>query len=193
MRSGYNAHMPTLFTRRGDDGQTGLLGEGRVSKDDMRIEACGAADSASSALALARALAGSEVVRAAVLSVQDDLYRLMAELAALPETAERFRAIDAGRVSWLEEQIAAFEARVTVPQGFVVPGDTAGGAAMDLARTAVRAAERRVVALREARGLANPHLLAYLNRLSSLCFVMALHEDQHGGAPRPRLAGRTQT
>ena len=184
--------MPPLYTRRGDEGETGLLGEGRVPKDDVRIEACGAVDSASSALGLARALAGTDATRAAVLVAQDDLYRLMAELAAPPETAERFRAIDGGRVGWLEEQIASFEGLVEVPRAFVVPGDTPGGAAMDLARTAVRGAERRVVALRAAQGLANPHLLAYLNRLSSLCFVLALWEDHQGGAPQARLAGQAR-
>jgi cob(I)alamin adenosyltransferase len=169
--------MPTSFyTRSGDDGYSGLLGEGRVPKEDPRLEAVGAVDEANAALGVARALAKAPESADLLLQVQRDLYGLMAELAATPENAARFRVIDAERVAWLEAQVDAVTAQVEVPKEFIVPGDTAEGAFLDLARTVVRRAERRVAELVHVGGLENRELLRYLNRLSSLCFVLELRE-----------------
>ncbi len=173
--------MPAYFTRRGDDGSTGVLGEGRLAKFDVRVEACGAVDEASAAIGLARALAATPETDATLLEAQRDLYRLMAELAATPENAERFRTIDASRVSWLETRIEGLAAKTEAPEGFVVPGDSLAGAALALARTIIRRAERQAARLADERGLGNPHLLAYLNRLSSLCFVLELWETRSAG------------
>jgi cob(I)alamin adenosyltransferase len=171
----------TPFTRKGDDGYTGLLGEGRVPKNHPRTEAVGAVDEASSALGLARASCSEPQIAPLILEIQRHLYLLMAELAATPEEAGRFRAIDAGKVAWLEAQIERVSKQVEVPAEFIVPGNSAGGAALDLARTVVRRAERRAVALYQAEETSNPELLRYLNRLSSLCFVLELLENQHSG------------
>jgi cob(I)alamin adenosyltransferase len=171
----------SFFTRKGDDGYTGLLGEGRVPKDHPRPEAVGAVDEASSALGLARAACSAPEIAPLVLEVQRHLYLLMAELAATPEEAGKFRAIDAGKVDWLERQIDLVSKQVEVPSEFILPGDSAGGAALDLARTVVRRAERRVAALYHAQEISNPELLNYLNRLSSLCFVLELLENQASG------------
>ncbi len=175
-----------FYTGTGDQGTTGLLGEGRVSKDDPRMEAVGAVDEATAALGVARAHAQASQTRDLLLAVQRDLYRLMAEVAATPENQARFRGITDEQVRWLEEQIAALEAVVSPPNAFIVPGDSPGGAFLDLARTVVRRAERRVVALWRSGGLENPALAAYLNRLSSLCFVLELLENQTAGVTTTR-------
>lgn len=170
----------TFYTRGGDQGYTGLLGEGRVPKEDLRMEALGAIDEAGAALGLARAHARSAETPALILQVQRDLYGLMGELAATPEVAEHFRAIDEQRVAWLESQTDAITAQVEIPREFIVPGDTVQGAYLDLARTVVRRAERRVSDLFHRGDIQNPELLRYLNRLSSLCFVLEIRE--HGAA-----------
>lgn len=175
------ARMSPIYTQAGDEGSTGLLGEGRVPKFDLRIEALGALDEATAALGLARASANSPQISPLIVTVQRDLYKLMAEVGATPENAARFRSIDAARVIWLEEQTNAISVEVEVPSEFILPGEVPSSAAMGLARTVVRRAERRVVELYHNGGLENLSLLAYLNRLSSLCFALELLENQQAG------------
>ena len=170
----------SFFTRKGDDGTTGLLGKGRVAKHEPRIEAVGTLDEASAALGLARSLAQEEHCGPLLLDAQRDLYQLMAEVAASPENAAQFR-FDAKRVEWLEQQIEAFSKSVQMPGEFIIPGDTPGGAALSLARAVVRRAERRLVELFDRKKTANRALQQYLNRLSSLLFVMELAENQAAG------------
>lgn len=176
--------MPTLYTRDGDDGFTRLLGPERVPKNDPRPEAYGTVDEASASLGTARALATSEETKSVLLAAQRDLYHVMAELAAPEDLAERFRKIDSQRVAWLEEETDRYAEKVALPKDFVVFGDTTAGAALDQARTAVRRAERRVAGLLHAGQLPNVELLRYVNRLSSLCFVLALWENEQGGVVR---------
>lgn len=173
--------MSPFYTRTGDEGTTGLLGEGRVPKFDDRIEALGAVDEATAAMGLARAGAPSEGTAALLLEAQRDLYQLMAEVGATPENAAKFRSIDESRVRWLEEKTDELEQKTVLPREFIVPGDVPASAALALARTIVRRAERRVVALFHAGGLENQYLLAYLNRLSSLIFMLELVENAHVG------------
>jgi cob(I)alamin adenosyltransferase len=173
----------TFYTAKGDDGTTGMLGEGRVPKYHARIEALGALDEASAALGMARALSTAPEAPAIILQVQRDLYKLMAEVAATPENTERFRGIDEARIQWLEKQADALSRKVEMAREFIVPGDTPGGAAVSLARAVVRRAERRVVALFDAGEITNEHLQRYLNRLSSLCFVLELLENRSAGKP----------
>jgi cob(I)alamin adenosyltransferase len=181
--------MPASFyTRSGDDGYTGLLGEGRVAKEDLRLEALGAVDEANAALGVARAHARSPEGPGLLLHIQRDLYGLMAELAATPQNAQRFHSIDSEKVTWLETQVDTLSRIVEVPREFIVPGDIVEGAFLDLARTVVRRAERRVVDLFRRGDVANPELLRYLNRLSSLCFVLELRENQIVGNKKITLA-----
>ena len=171
----------SFYTRTGDDGTTGLLGEDRVSKHHPRIEALGALDEASAALGLARAACLAPETPAILRQAQRDLYRLMAEVAATPENARKFQSIDATSVAWLETQTDELSRGVTMPKAFILPGDTPSGAALSLARAVVRRAERRVARLFELHELSNEDLLPYLNRLSSLCFVLELLENQVAG------------
>ena len=171
----------TFYTRTGDDGTTGLLGEGRVPKTHPRIEALGALDESTATLGLARAQARDPRCQGILLESQRDLYKLMAEVAATPDQAEKFHSIDAARVDWIESQIDALASTVTMPREFILPGDTVAGAALSLARAVIRRAERRVVELAEAKEISNPELGRYLNRLSSLCFVLELVENAAAG------------
>lgn len=180
--------MAKFYTKTGDDGFTGRLGEGRLPKHHILIDAIGTIDEASSSLGLARAHVQSENTAQLILTLQKDLYHMMAELSATPENAERFRVVDAKRLTWLEDQIEEFNLAVESPREFIVPGDTQSGAALALARTVVRRAERRVSELNQVEPIINPAILPYLNRLSSLCFVLELCENQSAGAAGPTLA-----
>jgi len=180
--------MPKFYTRTGDDGTTGLLGEERARKDAPRLEAIGTLDEANAALGFARSVCQAPQSPDILLAAQRDLYGLMAEAAATPENADKFRSVDAARVDWLEAQIATLEQTVPSTNEFIVPGDCLSGAALDLARTVVRRAERRLASLHLAGELENPALLRYLNRLSSLCFVLELLENHHAGRENPTLA-----
>lgn len=181
--------MSPFFTRSGDDGYSGLLGEGRLPKYDLRMETLGSLDEANAALGLARVSLSSPEHANLVLSVQRDLYRIMAEIAASPENAGRFHSLDQQDINRIEKQIEAIEQEVEVPERFIVPGDTLPAARLDLARTIVRRAERRVAELIHRGDIRNELLIPYLNRLSSLCFILELYEIQSGGKPGPTLAG----
>lgn len=183
----YNHSMTNLYTGTGDDGTTSLLGKERVSKSDPRPQAYGAVDEASAALGLARSMARHELSQRITLRVQKDLYKLMAELAATEETAKKVRQIEATHVEWLEEQIERIGERVALPKEFIVGGDSQASAAYNLARTVVRRAERMMVKLDELGFISNDQLLPYINRLSSLCFLLALWENVQAGIDQPRL------
>jgi cob(I)alamin adenosyltransferase len=137
---------------------------------------------------MARAVCLTPGMTELLVTIQRDLYDVMAEVGATPENAARFRKIDAGRVSWLETRTDALSEQVNLPKEFILPGDSPGGAALALARTIIRRAERRVVQLLHTQQLENVQLVRYLNRLSSLCFVLELWENQSCGKSSPTLA-----
>ena len=172
----------SFFTRKGDDGTTGWLGKGRIPKDDPRIETVGTLDEASAALGVARASARDPRTGAIVLEAQRDLYRLMAAVAASPDRAGEFH-FDAGRVAWLEQQIEALGRDLAMPAEFIIPGDSPAEAAFAMARTTVRRAERRLVTFCDQAHVQNPAWKEYLNRLSSLLFVLELLENRAAGKP----------
>jgi cob(I)alamin adenosyltransferase len=180
--------MTRFYTKKGDDGYTGLLGDRRVPKYDQQIETLGAFDEANAALALARSVGKAPETRSILMTVQKDLYLLMAEVAATPETAERFQKISADNVHWLEDRIDEVSLLVHIPDEFIVPGDSTAGAAIDLARAVVRRAERLLARLFHSKRVQNRELLHYVNRLSSLCFVLELLENQVDGKTHPTLA-----
>ena len=175
----------SFFTRKGDDGTTGLLGKGRVAKHDARIEAIGTLDECSAAMGMARALTQADNSRALLLEAQRDLYQLMAEVASAPENAAQFH-FDGHRVEWLESQIEDLGKIVQMPGEFIVPGDTPAEAALSVARAVARRAERRLVELSDTKKIVNPALQQYLNRLSSLLFVLELVEDRVAGKENTR-------
>lgn len=170
--------MSKFYTRKGDDGTTGLLGDARLPKYHPRMEAIGTLDEATATLGLARSLVQDAALQPILLQTQRDLYALMAEVAATPENAVKFRSINAVRVEWLETETDRLSTKVAMPKEFILPGETRGSGALALARTIVRRAERRIAELLDNGDLENQDLLRYLNRLSSLCFVLELTENQ---------------
>lgn len=170
-----------LYTGKGDQGTTDLLGE-RVGKDDPRIDALGSLDEATSTIGLGRALAATDRTKDLLVETQHDLYKVMAEIAFTDELRPAAYVLGEERVRWLEEAIEALTAEVPLAPEFILPGDSVPGAALDVARTVARRAERAVVALAPGGQFANPQVLRYLNRLSSLLFVLARFEDRAAGA-----------
>jgi cob(I)alamin adenosyltransferase len=177
-----------IYTKKGDDGSTGLLfGGDRVSKADARTDAYGTTDEAIAALGLARAAIGNVTDRAEarldelIIRLQRELFVVGAELATHLENRGRLSdgvsRVTADMVSALEGDIDDLETLVEQPKEFVLPGETMTGAALDLARTTIRRAERRCVALAADGGLPDSQVLPYLNRLADLLFVMARAAD----------------
>jgi cob(I)alamin adenosyltransferase len=174
-----------LFTGKGDGGETDLLGE-RVSKNDPRIGLIGALDEATSSLGLARAMSGDGRANEWSREVQRDLYQIMAELAFVDELRPDAYVLPADRVTRLEELTDQLTAEIELPRHFVLPGETVAGAAFDVARTVVRRAEREAVDLAVSGHPVNREIVRYLNRLSSLLFMLARAEEVRAGTFAPK-------
>ena len=177
--------MVKIYTRKGDDGTTSLWYGGRVAKTNPRTEAYGSIDEANSALGAARALCKGEDqadLHTTILALQQNLFVAGAELATAPDAAERLQEgisrITEDMVEALEADIDRYMAEVDLPPHFVIPGGTELSAALDVARSAIRRAERRTVELRDAEGLASDTVLRYLNRASDLAFALARFADE---------------
>ena len=180
--------MTKIYTRKGDDGSTGLWYGGRVPKSGGRPEAYGSCDEAASELGLARAAAADQPeIAKDILRIQNELFVAGAELATAPEAAGRLQEgvskVTEDMVGALEEVIDRYMDRVELPPKFVIPGGTELSARLDVARTAVRRAERRVVELKLAGDLADDTVLRYLNRASDAVYAMARFADD----PNPEL------
>jgi cob(I)alamin adenosyltransferase len=180
--------MRRIYSGSGDDGYTGLLGEGRIPKCHPQLEAIGSTDEASAILGLARSMTSSDQIASMLRNIQRDLSLLMAEIAATLEESARFQSVDQERIKWLEAQIDEWSRSTELPKEFVLSGDSKGGAIFDLARTVVRRAERAVAGLHLESGTSYEYPLMYLNRLSSLCFILAIWENQRAGGNEPALA-----
>jgi len=187
-----------IYTRKGDDGTTGLLYGGRVGKDSPRIEVNGVVDEAQAALGMARAEAEpGSALDDLLVGLERDLYVLMAEVATAPEGRDRLVAgaslVTPEMVVALEERIDELTAQIEISNEFVVPGGNRRAAALDLARTVVRRAERAWVALPGSTTDDASQVGSYLNRLSDLVWTMARWQegDRHLEAPtRPRRGRR---
>jgi cob(I)alamin adenosyltransferase len=177
-----------IYTRKGDDGTTGLWYGGRVGKASPRPEAYGSIDEAASALGLARAAAepGSELY-ADILRFQNELFVAGAELATAPSAADRLQdgvsRVTEAMVDELEDDIDRYMERVELPPKFVIPGGSELSARLDVARAGIRRAERRVSALHDDGELADDTVLRYLNRLADAVFALARFADR----PDPEL------
>jgi len=176
--------MPRIYTKTGDDGTTGLLFGGRIGKDDLVTEAYGTTDEAVAALGLARAFTDDEAIATEVLALQRELFVVGADLATNPDARDR---LEPGVSLVTDEMVGALEARIDalvaerpLPQVFIVPGANPASAAIDLARSIVRRAERAVIALEHADRAPSPAVRVYLNRLSDLLFVLARRQAGEG-------------
>ena len=171
-----------IYTKTGDDGQTGLFGGERVLKNDARVEAYGSVDETNACLGVARAAGLAPDVDASLERIQAQLFVLGAELATPPSHRPRLKLplIAAGDSSALEADIDRLEATLPPLTSFVLPAGSPGASALHLARTVCRRAERAVVAVQRESEV-RLEVLIYLNRLSDLLFVMARHQNQVAG------------
>jgi cob(I)alamin adenosyltransferase len=170
----YNTVVP-IYTGGGDGGETGLFGAGRVAKDDPRLEACGGADELNAAVGAARAAGLPSALDTLAEQLQVDLFILGADLATPPGSTARpdqVVRLDESAVGVVEAAIDRCEAQLEPLSQFILPGGCPAGAALHLARTICRRAERRLVALARTQEL-TAAALPFLNRVSDLLFVMA--------------------
>ncbi len=179
--------MAKVTTGTGDTGYTGLLGIERVPKYDPRPDTFGTVDEATSALGLARAMTKDSRAKEIIYRVQNELYLLMGELATTPENYEKMGLrMMPEHVQWLEQTEEVLKQEVEIPNKFIIPGDTVDGAALDLARTIIRRAERMAVKLLHDGVIQNGEVVRYLNRLSDLVFILARYiEVKSSLAQRP--------
>jgi cob(I)alamin adenosyltransferase len=165
----------SIVTKTGDQGETSLMYGRRVPKNDPRVEAYGAVDELTAALGLTRSTCEDKFVSEQIFAVQKDLINLMGELSTLPDDRQRyakdgFQVVDAKMVDRIGVVIVDLEKDKSLyPRDWVIPGANSVSAALDLARTTCRRAERRVATLKEP----NSEILRYLNRLSDLCWILA--------------------
>jgi cob(I)alamin adenosyltransferase len=174
----------SIATKTGDAGETSLMYGRRVPKTDPRVEAYGCVDELNAALGLARAADHESLVSEQILSIQKELITVMGELATAPEDLPRYQKdgfslttsamVDrlTGQVEYLEKDKSLYG------KGWVMPGNTPVGAALDFARTVCRRAERQVASLDHSKQ-PNNEILRYLNRLSDLCWLLARFTEKH--------------
>lgn len=176
-----------IYTRTGDAGQTGLFGGGRVAKDDARVAAYGGVDELNAAIGWAATQVEDDSIHGLLVALQPDLLAIGAHLATPPERAAAVSLppLPAERAAEMERWMDDAAEELPELRAFLMPGGTAGGAALHLARTICRRAERGVVALHGQQPL-DASILVYLNRLSDLLFVLARLENERAGQPEDR-------
>ena len=171
----------SIVTKTGDKGETSLMYGRRLSKADPRVDAYGCVDELTAALGLARSIATDKFISDKILAAQKDLIVVMGELATAPRDRERyvkdgFQLTTAALVDRISAVIFDLEKDKTLyPKDWVIPGKNQASAALDLARTTCRRAERRVAAATDG----SPEILRYLNRLSDLCWILARYAEKN--------------
>ena len=174
-----------IYTKKGDDGTTGLLYGGRVPKDHVRTEVYGTLDETVSALGVARAGGLTPIVEEIVIRLQREMFVVGAQLATASDNQSK---LEAGVSKVTPEMTQTAEAEIDrllethpLPQEFVLPGETPGSAGLDLARSIIRRAEREAVAMDREGMVPDPEILRYLNRVSDLLFVLARYQEAEQG------------
>ncbi len=191
---GDKSHM-SIATKTGDSGETSLMYGRRVAKDDVRVDAYGCVDELNAALGLARVTASDPFVTEQIYSVQKELITVMGELATAPEdflryTKDGFSLTTPEMVDRLTSVIDELEKdKLLHFKGWAIPGSTYAGAALDLARTTCRRAERRVATLGRVTENFNKEILRYLNRLSDLCWLLERYLEKQAISDRPGITG----
>jgi cob(I)alamin adenosyltransferase len=169
-------------TKRGDGGETGLPGGVRVSKTHPRVDCYGTIDELISQMGLAGALSNDSAVNELARRIQRELFKVGSAIGTAPESRKPAPEITAEMVDALEREVHRIEALPAILNDWPIPGELAGSAAFDVARTVCRRAERLGVGLFEVGDLANPHILAYLNRLSDLLWLLGRPLELQAGA-----------
>jgi cob(I)alamin adenosyltransferase len=183
-----------IYTKKGDDGTTGLLYGGRVQKDDVRAEVYGTLDETVSALGVARAGGLVPRVEEIVVRIQREMFMAGAQLATSEDNASKLQEgiskVSPDMTERAEREIDALLEEHPLPQEFILPGATSGSAGLDLARSTIRRAERHAVSMNRAGLISDPEILRYLNRVSDLLFALARYEEAARGTraepSRPR-------
>jgi cob(I)alamin adenosyltransferase len=174
-----------IYTRKGDDGTTGLLYGGRVEKDDNRTSVYGTLDETVSALGIARAAGLCSRVGEIVVRIQREMFVVGAQLATSQENQAKLQPgiskVEPSMTTQAESDIDSLISDRPLPQEFILPGATLGAAGLDLARSTIRRAEREAVAMNRAGLVPDPEILRYLNRVSDLLFVLARYEEGERG------------
>jgi len=169
------------FSKKGDGGETSLLGGQRIPKFDPRPDTYGVLDEASSALGVVRAMTKDQRIKDIILSVQKDLLTMGAELSSLSEDIPKLSIrIGAGDVQRIEDLIDELQKNVKLKNEFIYPGETVLSAQIDVGRTIIRRAERNAARLKNEGLVNNPNIHQYLNRLADMLFVLARYEEQNG-------------
>ena len=175
--------MAKIYTRKGDDGTTGLFDGTRVGKDDVRVDATGDVDETNAAIGAARAFVQDKDLDALLMSIQSDLFAVGAQLADPKYATRKAKAktqISGEKITSFEKVMDRYEGELPPLKGFILPCGTPSAALLHLARTVSRRAERKIVAL--ARKVKfDPLVVKYMNRLSDLLFVLARVENLRGG------------
>jgi cob(I)alamin adenosyltransferase len=174
-----------IYTKKGDDGTTGLLYGGRVPKDHERTEVYGTLDETVSALGVARAAGLTPRVEDIVVRLQREMFVVGAELATADENRSKLQAgvskTTPEMTRQAEADVDALVGEHPLPQEFILPGETLGSAGLDLARSTIRRAERQAVKMERAGLIADAEVLRYLNRVSDLLFVLARYQEAEEG------------
>ena len=170
-----------IYSKTGDDGTTGLFLGSRVPKNDVRCEANGEIDFAISAMGMARSLSGNNKTKQILLKIQRDLYTVSSELAVDSKKYDSFTkdfvTIDEKNITNIEDWIDELDELISIPPKFIIPGDSLISSTLDLARSSIRTAERRIVDVQSKGKLNNQKLLIFVNRISDLLFMLARYED----------------
>jgi cob(I)alamin adenosyltransferase len=169
-----------IVTRTGDNGTTSLYGGGRVSKDNVRIETCGALDEVSSFLGVAKSLLRDRKTKAVINCIQKELIVLCSEVASISTTTKKLKnRINSSSVSVLEKEICSLENKRDMRfRSFCLQGANHVSSALDVARAVTRRAERRCVAMSRKKMLKNRDIIVYLNRLSDLLYLLARSNEK---------------
>ena len=174
-----------IYTKKGDDGTTGLLYGGRVDKDDIRTEVYGTLDETVSALGVARGAGLTPTVEEIVVRIQREMFVAGAQLATAPQNQGKLQPgvskVEESMVERAERDIDSLLERHPLPQEFLLPGETLSSAGLDLARSTVRRAERLAVRMTKAGVVEDAVVLRYLNRVSDLLFALARFEEAERG------------
>ena len=176
-----------IYTKTGDEGKTGLFGGGRVSKANRRVAAYGEVDELNAVIGWVIAQSDDDALKERLTSLQSDLFSIGAHLAT-PDGARthvHLPALPESRIAEMESWMDDFETKLPELKAFILPGGTASAAALHLARTVCRRAERAVVDL-EAHESVNASILMYLNRLSDLLFMLARGQNARAGVEEPK-------
>ncbi len=181
-----------IYTKTGDTGETGLYSGTRVPKDARRVEVCGTVDELNACIGFVKSQIQDEEINAILHRIQNELFDIGADLATLEAHPKAVGLrIPPTLTTELERNIDRFHDQLPPLKNFILPGGSAGGAAIHFARTVARRAERCVVSLAKAEPV-NPEVLIYMNRLSDLLFVLARLVNHRSGEPEPLWESQTE-